>query len=94
MVRLSRMLQKEGLEIVAVSEDNDPKALRKFMAAEEISFPVCPDPGKKIYSLYRATGVPETHLIDKKGIIRSSQIGPFDWTAPEVVSKVRGMLKE
>ena len=46
------------------------------------------------YQQYRATGVPETHLIDKRGVLRASQIGPFNWTAPEVVQTVRGLLME
>jgi peroxiredoxin len=92
MARLYGMFRGKGLEIVAVSEDRDVEALRRFTAQFGLPFPVAMDTGKKVYDLYRATGVPETHLIDKNGVIRAIQIGPFDWTAPEVVSTVTALL--
>jgi len=38
--------------------------------------------------------VPETHLIDKSGVIRRSVIGPFDWTSAGVVEEVSAILGE
>ena len=62
------------------------------MKANSVTFPVLPDEGKKVYRLYGGTGVPETHLIDKNGVLQASQLGPFDWTHPSVVEKVRALL--
>ena len=93
MVRLYQMMRAKGVEIVAVSEDRDRAALEKFVKQHGVTFPVAQDQDKRIYGLYRATGVPETHLVDKQGIIRHSQIGPFDWTAPGVVDTVEALLK-
>jgi peroxiredoxin len=92
MVKLYQMFRGQGLEIVAVSEDRDLQALRKFVKANGVTFPVIPDESKLVYGLYRATGVPETHLIDKNGVIQGSQLGPFDWIHPSVVEKVRALL--
>lgn len=92
MVRFYEAFRNRGVEIVAVSEDRDREALEKFVRRHGVTFPVAQDDNKRIYGLYRATGVPETHLIDRQGIIRHSQIGPFDWTAPGVVNAVESLL--
>lgn len=93
MVRLYQLMRAKGVEIVAVSEDRDRAALEKFVRQHGVTFPVAQDEDKRIYGLYRATGVPETHLIDRQGIIRHIQIGPFDWTSPGVVDAVESLLK-
>lgn len=93
MVRLYQAMRAKGVEIVAVSEDRDRGALEKFVKRQGVTFPVALDQDKRVYGLYRATGVPETHLIDRQGIIRHSQIGPFDWTSPGVVQAVEDLLR-
>jgi len=94
MVRLYNFMRTRGVEILAVSEDNDREALRAFVEKYRVTFPVLPDENKRIYNLYRATGVPETHLIDRSGVLRSSTIGPFDWTSPDVVRTVEALLRQ
>ncbi len=94
MVRLYNFMRTRGVEILAVSEDNDREALKAFVEKYRVTFPVLPDENKRIYNLYRATGVPETHLIDRSGILRSSTIGPFDWTSPDVVRTVEALLRQ
>ena len=92
MVRFYERFKDRGVQILAVSEDTDETALRKFASQYGITFPVLRDENRSVYQLYRATGVPETHLINKAGLIEGSTIGPFDWTAPTIVQKVEALL--
>lgn len=92
MVELYKQFRDDGLEILAISQDRDSAEVKRFMNRFQIPFPVLMDQNKMVYNLYRATGVPETHLIDKDGMIRFSRIGPFDWTSPDIVSTVRALL--
>ena len=92
MARLYERFRDRGVEIVAVSEDRDPEAVRRFVARYRVPFPVVMDRDKAVYRAYRATGVPETHLIDKQGRVVRSVIGGFDWEAPEVVAAVESLL--
>ena len=94
MVRFYQEYKGRGVEILAVSEDRDEGAVRRAILRYGIPFPVLMDENKKVYNLYRATGVPETHIIDRKGILRRTVIGPFDWTAPEVREAVEALLAE
>ncbi len=92
MVRLYGRFRNQGLEILAVSEDADVEEVRRFARAYNVQFPILMDREKTVYQLYRATGVPETHLVNKEGVLEASRIGPFDWTAPAVVDAVRQLL--
>ena len=92
MVRLYEISAARGVEILAVSQDADPAAVRAFAQRYGVRFPLFMDPEKKVYRLYRATGVPETHLIDKNGTLVRSWIGGFDWTGEDVVRSVRTLL--
>ncbi len=94
MVRFYRRYRDRGVEILAVSEDRDPEAVRSMIRKAGMAFPVMMDRDKTVYGLYRATGVPETHLIDKRGVIRHTVIGPFNWEAPEVARAVEQLLAE
>lgn len=94
MVRFYQQFKDRGVEILAVSEDTDPAAVRRMVTDQGITFPVLLDENKRVFGLYRATGVPETHLLGKDGRVRGSQIGPFDWTSPAVLAKVEELLAE
>jgi hypothetical protein len=40
------------------------------------------------------TGVPETYVIDKEGVIKQRIIGPRDWAAPEAIRLFRGLVEK
>jgi cytochrome c biogenesis protein CcmG/thiol:disulfide interchange protein DsbE len=50
-------------------------------------------PKFKLSQLFRISGVPETYFIDKKGVLRYSQIGPF-LSLGEIQSKIDVLLAE
>ena len=57
--------------------DTEPEA-RSYMTEFNLSYPNGPDMGTRICQIFnRNLGVPETHVIDQQGILRSIQIGPF-----------------
>ena len=89
-------MKAEGLEILAVSIDAlGADAIRPFLKEKvQVTFPILLDPRGTIKKLYRTTGVPESFIVDKRGIFVSRIIGPRDWSKPEVVNFFRGLLKE
>ncbi len=91
---LYTMLHKEGLEILAVSEDNRGlDAVKPFVDRYNIIFPVLLDPSRKVGTLYSIGGVPETFLIDRNGIVRYKFVGPKNWTSASIVSFIRNYLR-
>ncbi|TAN42810.1 MAG: TlpA family protein disulfide reductase [Nitrospirae bacterium] len=62
---------------------DDPKNAVEYVKQTGFNLPVLID-DKKISAAYGLTGVPETFLIDKKGVIVKKVIGPVEWDAPDV----------
>jgi len=56
--------------------DTEPEA-REYLKKFDITFPNGPDVGTKISQMFRIKGVPETYFIDRDGILRYVQVGPF-----------------
>ena len=51
-----------------------------------------PTPTGTIQRAYRTTGVPESFIIDRDGIILKKQIGELDWDSDAVVDLVTRLL--
>jgi hypothetical protein len=47
--------------------------------------------GAKTYGL---TGVPESYIINKKGVLVKKVIGGLDWNSPEVVSFIESLMQQ
>lgn len=92
---LYQILKDEEFELLAVSIDEDgKKAIEPFMKNNHLTFPVLLNPGGSIMELYGATGVPETFIVTKDGIIDSKVVGSIDWTSPELIEHLRKLIKE
>ncbi len=95
MEKLYQELKGEAFEILAVSVDaSGAKAVAPFMRARKLSFPALLDPEGTIGKPYGVTGVPESFIINKEGIIERIVIGPIDWTDPAVVSFFRILIQK
>ncbi|HEY5983494.1 MAG TPA: TlpA disulfide reductase family protein [Anaerolineales bacterium] len=56
--------------------DTEPEA-REYLKKFGITYANGPDIGTRISQLFRIKGVPETYFIDKDGVLRYVQVGPF-----------------
>ncbi|MCI0437136.1 MAG: TlpA family protein disulfide reductase [Gemmatimonadetes bacterium] len=97
--RLHEALDDEGLSVVAVSVDNAALMLgdtqgdvRAFIDQHGITFTVLLDPGSRIESTFRVTGLPMTFVIDREGVLRDRILGPREWDTPESLSGMRELL--
>lgn len=95
MERLYQELKGENFEILAVSIDSlGTKAVAPFMKKYNLSFPALMDPDGTIKNLYQTTGVPESFIINKQGILIQKVIGPRDWARPEIIGFFRDLLQK
>ena len=94
MEKLYQELKDEGLEILAVSiDESGAQAVLPFMKKHKLSFPALTDTKGAIKSLYQTTGVPESFIIDKEGIIIEKVIGPRDWAASGAIRFFRNLIQ-
>lgn len=106
MERLYRRFRDEGapFDILAVSIDaelgetnesgNVGGDLRAFAAEYGLTFTILHDPSGEIQRTYWTSGVPESFLIDKEGIIRRRLAGATEWDSPANQAAVRRLLEE
>jgi len=94
MEKLHQELKDEGFEILAVSIDvSGAKTVIPFMKKHKLSFPALIDTKGVIKSLYQTTGVPESFIIDKDGIIAEKVIGPRDWATSGAIRYFRNLIQ-
>ena len=94
MEKLYQELQGEGFEILAVSiDESGAQDVLPFMKKHKLSFPALIDSRGTLKDLYQTTGVPESFIIDKDGILVEKVIGPRDWAVPEAIRFFRNLIR-
>ncbi len=102
MERLYQEIGEDGFEIMAVSIDAElgrfdltgrPGGdIQVFADSLGLTFPMLHDPSGGIERLYRTTGVPETFLIGRDGIIYKKVAGGTEWDAPQHMELIQRLL--
>jgi len=95
MEKLYQKLKEEDFEILAVSIDSlGETAVAPFMKKYKLTFPALIDSAGAIRMGYRTTGVPESFIIDKDGILVKKVIGSIDWTQPEILHLFQRLIQK
>lgn len=80
MEKLYRELGPKGFRIIAISVDEgSSKDVEAFVKEYGLTFDVLQDRTGEIQRVYQTTGVPESFLLDKDGIIVKKVIGEHPW---------------
>jgi peroxiredoxin len=95
MEKLYRKLKGENFEILAVSIDGlGETVVAPFMKKYQLTFPALIDSEGAIRIGYRTTGVPESFIIDKNGILVQKIVGSMNWAHPEVLRYFRDLMEK
>ena len=95
MQKLYERFKGENLEILAVSIDSTGReAVAPFVQTMNLTFPVLLDSKEDIGTLYGLTGVPESFIIDKEGIVVQKIIGPIDWATPHAFQFFQDLINK
>ncbi len=93
--RLSRRLGSDGFRVVAVSIDDDADSVVAAYARQlGLSFDILHDPSAAIKQAYQATGVPESWVINRDGVIIKKVIGASEWDGPVNEALIRRLVDE
>ncbi|MFZ2950061.1 MAG: TlpA disulfide reductase family protein [Desulfuromonadaceae bacterium] len=94
MMKLNSIMAGKPFQMVAISIDEGGKpAIESFFKESGFSLPAYFDESGASAKSYGITGVPESFIIDKQGIIVKKIIGGFAWDSPDVVSFLEGLMK-
>jgi thiol-disulfide isomerase/thioredoxin len=94
--QLHREFGPRGLKVVAVSVDRagDEKLIGDFVRDFHLSFEILHDAPGEIQTAYQTTGVPETFILGRDGVIRKKVIGAADWSSPGNRALIAQLLAE
>ena len=94
MEKLYRKFKGENFEILAISIDEPgSEAVAPFMKKTRLTFPALIDSKGAIKPVYRISGIPESFIIDKHGILIKKIVGPVDWAAPKVFRFISSLIQ-
>jgi thiol-disulfide isomerase/thioredoxin len=91
---LHRDFRGRGLTVLAVSVDQGGDGdVRDFIASQGSTFAVGRDPDGEIQRLFQTVGVPESFLIDARGILRWRKIGALRAGAADARTAIDKVLE-
>ncbi len=95
MEKLYQSLAPRGFAIAAVSiDEGPPDEVRRFGQDLGITFDLLQDKSGTIQQSYQTTGVPESFLLNRDGIIVKRVIGAHDWSSEANRALVERLLDE
>jgi cytochrome c biogenesis protein CcmG/thiol:disulfide interchange protein DsbE len=81
--RLHAKLAGPDFAVVAVSiDDGDASSVMNFVRELGLGFDILQDKDGAIQRIYQTTGVPESFVIDRDGVIIKKVIGAAEWDGP------------
>ena len=81
-----------GLEIVAISEDDENQGIPEFGTTYGAKFPLLWDDGKAIAGKWQPKSMPATFIVDRKGVVRFVHLGYHDGEEAEIEKEVKSLL--
>ncbi len=87
----AQSLGGRGVQVIGVSVDEDPAALRKFVADYHLSYPIARDPGGELAARFGTFKFPETYIIDRRGKVAEKIIGAINWEDPRIIRFVESL---
>lgn len=95
MERVYRDLAPRGFKIAAVSiDEGNPEEVREFGRELGLTFDLLHDRSTKVAQIYQTTGVPESFLVNRDGIIVRRLMGDHNWNSEVNRKLIEGLLRE
>ncbi|GBD97264.1 MAG TPA: TlpA family protein disulfide reductase [Nitrospirae bacterium] len=89
---LFKKMQGKPFQMLSILFRDDPANLPDFYKKHTVSMPTLISPDNEAAKLYGITGVPETFIIDKEGIVREKLVGRRQWEEDENIALIEKWL--
>ena len=90
--RFAAQYEPKGVQVLAVSWDEDPVAYKEFLKKYQINFLTVRDGSHKSGQRYGTFQLPETYIISRDGHLLNKIIGPTDWNAQQMTSYMDSLV--
>lgn len=86
MMTLNQKMADKPFQMMAVSiDDGGNDSCQEFFKRTGFKLPYYLDQEQRVSSTFGVTGVPETFIIDKQGVLVKKVIGGMDWASADAV---------
>lgn len=95
MERLNEVFGSSDFVMLAVNvEDDGPRSVPGWLKENPYTFPILFDPQGQEKMRYGVTAIPETFLIDKKGVVVDRFLGAYDWSSVYTLKEILSLINE
>lgn len=92
MQRLHAIMPKDSFKMLAILNKDEPQLADNFAAKLNLTMPILADRDNLVGARYGLTGVPETFIVDKQGVLREKFLGPARWDSPQSVQMLMSYI--
>jgi thiol-disulfide isomerase/thioredoxin len=85
---------QKGFRMITVLYSDDLKNGMAYLKEHDLHIPLFADNDYMTARSYGITGVPETYIVDKEGILKGRRIGPAQWDSPQAFAFISELLRE
>lgn len=93
MEKLYQQFKDKDFEMLTINIDKERDIVEQYLKKNNLTFPVLLDPKNVTGKHYQTTGVPETFILDKSGVIVSKVIGPRDWSTEQAIRVFANLIE-
>ena len=83
MQELYGAMPTDRFKMLTILSNDDPELAKAFVSKFGYTFPVLIDLFSETGQAYGLTGVPETYIVDKQGVLRQKYLGPRHWSSAQ-----------
>lgn len=94
MQKIYTSLPPGKFKLLSILNNDRPDFADSLAATIGFTFPILVDPGSKVGRAYGLTGVPETYIVDKQGILREKFLGQRQWDSPGAMQMLMKYIEQ
>jgi peroxiredoxin len=92
--QLNRQYHGKGVTLLGVNVEPDSAAAVAWLKATPVTFPILFDTDSKVSKLYEVAGMPNTVIIDRKGLVRYIHRGYAAGAENDYLNQIRALIRE
>ena len=92
--QLNHQYRNKGVALIGVNVEPDSTLATNWLKATPVTFPILFDVDSKVSKLYEVQGMPNTVILDRKGIVRYIHRGYTPGAENEYLDQIRTLIRE
>jgi peroxiredoxin len=87
-------MSKQGVAVVGVNLDENKEDAHQFLETRKVEFLLAVDANENCAKQFELKAMPSTFIIDRKGVLRHTQVGFHEGESEQFLAMVEKLLAE